>query len=239
VKTAWEVRQGDALTELESIPPDSVSAYITDPPYCSGGFSETARRQAKSQGIKKPARWFAADNMGTAGIAWLLRGVAWQAERTLIQGGSFMVFTDWRQVSNLAPVIESAGLRYTNMVVWDKGSFAQGAGFRPRHEIILHFTNGPGVYYDTRTASVLRVPRVPSHRREHQTEKPMDLLRALVRVVTPVDGLVVDAFAGSGSTGEASLIEKRRFLGIERDPDFCAVARRRLAAADGLRELPL
>ena len=62
----------------------------------------------------------------------------------------------------------------------------------------------------------------------HPTGKPLDLLRWLVRSYTDPGDVVLDCCMGSGSTGEAALLEGRRFIGIERDPALVEVARRRL-----------
>jgi len=66
-------------------------------------------------------------------------------------------------------------------------------------------------------------------RNAHPTVKPVDLMRWLCRLVTPPGGLVLDPFMGSGSTGIAALSEGFRFLGMEKDPDSVATARRRIA----------
>ncbi|WP_051221456.1 DNA-methyltransferase [Conexibacter woesei] len=62
----------------------------------------------------------------------------------------------------------------------------------------------------------------------HPTVKPIELMRWLVRLITPPGGLVLDPFCGSGSTGIAALLEQRRFLGIERDLDYIDIARARI-----------
>jgi site-specific DNA-methyltransferase (adenine-specific) len=66
-------------------------------------------------------------------------------------------------------------------------------------------------------------------RNVHPCVKPVDLMRWLVRLVTPPGGLVLDPFAGSGSTGVAALAEGMRFFGIELDSEYVATARRRIA----------
>jgi DNA modification methylase len=66
-------------------------------------------------------------------------------------------------------------------------------------------------------------------RNTHPTVKPVDLMRWLVRLVTPPGGLVLDPFTGSGSTGVAALAEGRRFLGIEREAEYVALAQKRIA----------
>jgi DNA modification methylase len=59
---------------------------------------------------------------------------------------------------------------------------------------------------------------------------PLSVMRELVRVVVP-GGLVLDPFAGAGTTGLAALAEGRRFIGIDMHHAYAAIARRRLAAA--------
>lgn len=71
-----------------------------------------------------------------------------------------------------------------------------------------------------------RKPRVLSN--IHPTVKPLKLMRWLVKLVTPPDGLVLDPFAGSGSTGVSAVLEGRQFLGIEREGQYVDVACARL-----------
>ena len=65
----------------------------------------------------------------------------------------------------------------------------------------------------------------------HPTVKPTELMRYLCRLVTPPGGLIVDPFAGSGSTGKAAILEGFQFLGFELDPTYAAIANARLEAA--------
>ena len=58
--------------------------------------------------------------------------------------------------------------------------------------------------------------------------KPVDLMRWLVRLVTPPGGVVLDPFMGSGSTGMAALDEGFRFVGIDREPRYIEIARDRI-----------
>jgi DNA modification methylase len=64
----------------------------------------------------------------------------------------------------------------------------------------------------------------------HPTVKPVELMRWLVRLVTPPNGVVLDPFMGSGTTGMACRYEHRQFIGIEREADYIAIAERRIAA---------
>lgn len=85
-------------------------------------------------------------------------------------------------------------------------------------------------------------PEVAVHRAKghqvvvHPTQKPLQLMRWLVRLVTPPGGLILDPFAGSGTTLAAAVAEGFRAVGCERDPEYAAIARARLAAGPGGQE---
>lgn len=66
-------------------------------------------------------------------------------------------------------------------------------------------------------------------RNPHPTVKPLELMRWLVRLLCPPGGLVLDPTAGSGTTGAASVLEGRRFLGIELEPAYIEIAAARIA----------
>jgi DNA modification methylase len=65
----------------------------------------------------------------------------------------------------------------------------------------------------------------------HPTVKPTDLMRYLVRLVTPKNGIVLDCFMGSGSTGKACALEGFEFVGIDLDKDYCEIAKARIDKA--------
>jgi site-specific DNA-methyltransferase (adenine-specific) len=71
----------------------------------------------------------------------------------------------------------------------------------------------------------------------HPTVKPVALMRRLVRLVTPPGGVVLDCFAGTGTTLVAAKLEGLRSIGIERDAESVAVCARRLAWA--AHQMPL
>jgi site-specific DNA-methyltransferase (adenine-specific) len=71
----------------------------------------------------------------------------------------------------------------------------------------------------------------PDAKNPHPTVKPTELMRYLCRLLTPPGGLIVDPFAGSGSTGKAAILEGFQFIGFELDPQYTAIANARLEAA--------
>lgn len=68
-----------------------------------------------------------------------------------------------------------------------------------------------------------------TRRNVHPTVKPIDLMRWLVRLVTPPGGTVLDMFAGSGTTGCAAVLEGFDFIGLERESEYVEIAKARIA----------
>ncbi len=82
-----------------------------------------------------------------------------------------------------------------------------------------------GEMYDPNTVGLNRTVRTTNH---HPTVKPIELMRYLVRLVTPNGGTVLDPFMGSGSTGCAAMLEGMDFIGIDITPEYVEIARRRI-----------
>jgi DNA modification methylase len=80
--------------------------------------------------------------------------------------------------------------------------------------------------------SIIRFPSPRGFERNgHPTQKPIELLKWLVRTYTRPGDLVCDPFLGSGTTAEACLLEGRRFIGFEKLAKFYRVAQRRIRSA--------
>ena len=72
----------------------------------------------------------------------------------------------------------------------------------------------------------------------HPTVKPTDLMRYLVRMVTPPNGTVLDPFMGSGSTGKASMLEGFKFIGIDMTAEYMDIAEARIEYAYANKNAP-
>lgn len=76
-----------------------------------------------------------------------------------------------------------------------------------------------------------RSERVHTQKRNfHPTVKPIDLMRYLVKLITPKKGIVLDPFMGSGTTGIGAKMELINYVGIEREPEYCKIAEARINA---------
>lgn len=65
----------------------------------------------------------------------------------------------------------------------------------------------------------------------HPTVKPTALMAYLCRLITPPNGIILDPYSGSGSTGKAATLEGFRFIGMEREAEYCTIANARIAWA--------
>jgi site-specific DNA-methyltransferase (adenine-specific) len=68
--------------------------------------------------------------------------------------------------------------------------------------------------------------------REHLTQKPIDVMRGLVKIC-PEGGTILDPFMGSGTTGVAAMLEGRKFVGVEMVEHYQRIAERRIREAQG------
>lgn len=219
------ILQGDAVERMRELAEASVDVVLTDPPFSSGTRREGAKGVRKSMTRETgDAEWFGSDSLTALGFAHLMRIAALEWHRVLVPGGHALVFIDWRMSAHLSAAIESADLRAAGELVWDKDSFGMGSCFRNQHERILHFTKGVGREPMRRdVGNVLRCPAVRAGK--HPTEKPVPLLRRLLSVVGARDGVVLDSFAGSGSTGVAAIQEGMSAILVEREPQYVVIAR--------------
>lgn len=209
---SFRLEAGDSLELLCREPAASVGAVVTDPPY---GISWT---DSKGRGVLNDDGPF----------VWWMRS----AHNALRRGGPIVCFTRWDVAEPFRLALGWAGFTVRSMIVWDKLWGGQGDTRRtlaPSHEIAWLATKGNWRLPGKRTRDVISVPRVRDGR-THPAEKPVAMLREIVRTVTRPGDVVLDPFMGTGSTAEACLAEGRSFVGIEQVRDYVDIAERRLLA---------
>ena len=94
-----------------------------------------------------------------------------------------------------------------------------------------YFGSGPQVREDGSVARFFYCAKANKKEKgdtEHPTVKPLTLMRYLVKLVTPINGTVLDPFAGTGTTGEAALLEGRKYYLIEREKNYFKDIEKRL-----------
>ena len=216
------VIHGDCLTVLRQMEPDSVDMVITDPPY---GVDYQSTRAAKENRREKIS------NDKTPFIWWL-----YDAHRVLREGGGVLCFSRWDVQQVFMDAMQIAGFTVKSVLVWDREVHGMGdlkGNFAPRYDTCIFATKGRYLLPGKRPADVIRCQRLNGAELVHPNEKPIDLLRQLVEATTVPGALILDPFAGSGSTLTAAAMTGRRYIGVELDAEYHAIAQQR--ALDALK----
>lgn len=235
---------GDSLQIIPSLP--MVDAVVTDPPYSSGGMfrgdrqRKTSKKYQGSSSEKHPE--FIGDNRDQRGyLVWCSLWLAAVLDKT-VPGGALCQFTDWRQLPVTTDAVQAGGWTWRGLVPWDKvNARPQPNCFRSQCEYVVFGVNGgrdAGLEGAEYHPGILRGSPPGNGAREHATQKPVEVMQQLCRIA-PLGGLVLDPFMGSGTTGVAAMLEGRRFIGIEKSPEYFEIACRRIEDAQRQQELPL
>ena len=227
---------GNSLKILESIPDASIDAVVTDPPYASLADSLAADRR-DSVTMYSSARRRNFPNLAGCGISpvyfgrWLEQ---WMREcfRALKPGGLFFCFMDWRGLAVVCEEAAIVGFKQDGIFVWHKPNGRPQQGKHRQACEYVFLSKKPGDVVKPRREvcgrGFLSTSIVPEKDRFHLTQKPDALMEELMTVL-PEKAVVLDPFAGSGSTVVACERTGRIGIGIEVLPEYAEIAERRLA----------
>jgi DNA modification methylase len=221
---------GDSRELLTSIADASVDLICTDPPYNLGGYStgniEMSWRKAFNNDV---AAW---DQLAFDPAAWRD-----EFRRVLKPTGTIFAFTSYNLLGRWHEVFDPAFDTF-QFVVWHKTNpppKLRRAGFLNSCELIVACWDQGHTWNFTRQRDMhnfIEAPICAGRERVkdpvHPTQKPLRVLRQLIEWGSREGDLVLDPFMGVGSTGVAAAELGRRFIGIEREADYVAAARRRL-----------
>lgn len=210
---------------------------ITDPPYSSGGRTQREKNRLPSEkyqqtGTKKKYVDFEGDHRDARSMGYWMH----QWLRPLFEagqnGGHLLMFSDWRQLPLFTDVIQAAGFIWHSIAVWDKTPGARPVqnGFRMQSEFIVHGSRGPIPRRGRPCLNGVFSIRIDPREKQHVTAKPLELMRQLLKLVDPGD-LIIDPFAGSGTTLVAAAEAGIEAIGIEAHPEIAAIATDRLKTA--------
>lgn len=232
-----KVYQGDCLRLLQELPDATFDAMVTDPPYCSGGDDVAADPNAKyiQGGTKKLRPTF--DGDARTPHAFRYWCALWNAEayRACKPGAYGMVFSDAHMLNEARDAFEAGGWVFRGIVVWDKTNKARAPHtgyFRLQNEFVIWGTkgdfreDGPRHLYGPFDGTY-RMP-VRQDDKLHVTGKPTELMRALLKPI-PVGGLILDPFAGSGTTVVAAKLNGQVGLGFEKSQTYVDISNGRLS----------
>jgi adenine-specific DNA-methyltransferase len=201
--------EGDCLDILPALASGSADFILTDPPYMVRYTSRDGRRVEND------------DN-----DAWLKPAFA-ELYRVLAPDSFAVSFYGWPHADRFLDAFRAAGFRAAGHLAFPKRYTSTTRFLRYQHELAYLLTKGRPERPTEPIGDVL--DWTYSGNKLHPTQKPLSVLLPLVETFCPPNGLVLDPFAGSGSTLVAAKMLGRHYLGIELDPEYCAIARDRLA----------
>ena len=237
-RAAWSLERGDNQELMAMLPDNSVSHVITDPPYSEHTHAKVRRggsiHAPDNETPGKPKRAVISSET-VLGFAALAEGEreACAAQFARLVTRWVLVFTDQEGAHPWMTANVAAGLQHVRIGQWVKlNATPQFTGDRPAtgcEAIVIAHPPGRKRWNGGGTHAVW-THTIASGAREHTTPKPLSLMLELVELFTDPGDVVLDPFAGSGTTGVACLRLGRRFIGYEKDAKYARVAQDRLAA---------
>jgi len=249
------VLAGDCVAEIAKLPAGSVDLVFADPPYnlqLQGDLKrpDDSRVDAVDDSWDKFASFAAYDDFTRA---WLMA-----CRRVMKPNGTLWVIGSYHNIFRVGALLQDLGFWILNDVVWRKSNPMpnfRGRRFTNAHETLIWAARDAAKRDYTFNYEALKAGnddiqarsdwfmplctgeerlKGPDGKKLHPTQKPEALLARVILAASRPDDLVLDPFCGTGTTGAVAHRLRRRFVGIERDADYAAAARRRIAATEPL-----
>ena len=244
-----EVLVGDCAKLMAQLPAASFDLVFADPPYNLQLAGELTRPDnSRVDGVDDDWDKFA----GFAEYDRFTRAWLGAARRLLKPDGALWVIGSYHNIYRVGTILQDLGFWILNDIVWRKANPMpnfRGRRFTNAHETLLWCAHSAEARYtfnyqamktlneDVQMRSDWFIPicggpeRLKRDgRKAHPTQKPEALLQRVLLASTRPGDLVLDPFFGTGTTGAVAKRLGRRYVGIERDPDYAALARARIAA---------
>lgn len=238
----FRLYQGEAVEVLSTLPLDgSVAMAFADPPYflSNGGITCQAGRMVK---VDKGTwdRLESVEEMHRFNRGWLAA-----LRTTLTPDGSLWVSGTRHVIFSVGFAMQQLGYRLLNEITWEKPNPPPNLSCRTfthstetllwaardaKSRYTFHYKAMRELNGGKQMKSVWKMlAPTPAEKRlgHHPTQKPYALLERVVLASSSPDNLVLDPFVGSGTTGLAAALNGRRFVGIDLDPEYLDLARRR------------
>lgn len=199
----YKLYKGDWREFINSLDPKSINALISDPPYGVDWDTDYTRFTSNASHLNKKRKSVKNDDKPFDPTPFM------QFKKVVLFGAN--CFSD--------------KLPKGSWFIWDK-RFENGKAFLADGEAAW-YNNGHGIYIK----SVTQQGFVRPEPIEHPTQKPVKIMEWIIEKVTEPDDLVFDPFMGSGTTGVACINTGRRFIGCEIEPEYFAIAERRISQA--------
>lgn len=218
---------GDCLEVMQGIPDKSVDLVLTDPPYNASN--------SKISCIDK--------HYTTVDEEWdkdfQIEPFIAEVKRILKPNGSLLVFCSYHL---LGEYLTKTPLKLQQIIHWTKTNPFPAIAkiYTPNIEYCLWFVKGsPYTFNKEYSGQNIITTNICAgyERTEHPTQKPLLLFEKLITVHSNKGDIILDPFLGSGTTAIAALNTGRFFVGIEKEPKYVEIARKRLEQAQARQSL--
>lgn len=241
-KDSFKLYHGDCRDVLDTVSANSVDMVFADPPYnlSNGGFSVKAGKRVdvhkgdwdQSLGTDKDFAFH---------LSWIKA-----CRRVLKPEGTIWISGTYHSIYQCGFALQQAGFRILNDIAWYKPNAAPNIGcrcFAASHETLIWACKDPKAKYtfhyedmkhgswekdfikkpSKQMRSVWAVNTPASSEKtygKHPTQKPLELLKRIVRASSNKGDIILDPFTGSSTTGIVAYLSERSFIGIEKEKDF-------------------
>lgn len=209
-----KVIHGDCLEVMKCLPDESVDMVLTDPPY-GMKFQSNHRKEKYSKII------------GDNSLEWIDEFVK-QSYRIAKNNTAHYIFCSFHNID----IFKQSFQKYftvKNILVWEKNNTSMGdlkADFAPKVEFILFLQKGRRLINGKRDANIFKFSRTGN--KLHPTEKPVDMFEYMLLKFSDINGIIIDPFAGSGTTGVACINKNRNYILIEKEQEYIDIINKRL-----------
>lgn len=216
----------DCMDILKQLPDKSIDLVLTDPPYrvISGGRNdEISQKKWNSPcGIlsKNDGKIFEHNDIDFS---------VWVPEiyRVLKDDSDFYCMTNTMNLFKLNEVCLDCGFKLHNLLVWEKNNATPNRWYMKNCEYTLYYYKGNAKPINKMQSKTVHKFTNPSNE-HHPTQKPIELFGFYIGNSSKENELVLDCFSGSGTTAIACHRLKRRFICIEKDPEYWKASVKRL-----------
>jgi DNA modification methylase len=226
----------DCLEGMKYIPDNSIDLIVTDPPYMISQKNKKINR--KNIDIQLDfGEWDHFENEQE--YEEFTRKWMTLAYNKLKDGGWFMIFFDNKKICLMEKIAKELGMMFKTIFVWIKTNptpHFRKMNFVSATEFIWMGAKGnmrmKNYQKQTEMYNYMLYPNKSTYgETKHPTEKPVELLKRIIRPVTLENDIVLDPFIGSGTTAIASIQLNRRFIGFEINREYYNIAMERINKA--------
>lgn len=232
IKENYSLYLGDAnsiIKELKANPAFKVNHIITDPPYNISQINNFSTLRGNRAGID-----FGSRDLNFNVCSWIKDFVD-----VLDDNGSLIIFCSYLYISFIAQEMKANGIEVKDVLVWQKSN-PMPRNMNRRYVQDMEFAiwgvkKGAKRTFNKESdkpylRSLFKAPIVSgSEKLNHPTQKSLQIMSDIIKIHTNKNDVILDPFSGTASTGEACLINGRKYIGIEITPKYYELSVKRLS----------